>query len=508
VASFDTGAQPSTNPTFWYSSDVWNHGTNAPGVPNANGWYDTDNMYAGAGPLGDNYAFVRVHRNAAGSPATVTAHFLISPFGTGSSFQDAALTADPTLNFAAGDTEQVLASGYLWNQNATASTHACLAVQISTPNDPYLPPGLVGKTPGPDDYVIIDDNNKAQRNLGVSVNVPHFAGLHFALIHNAALFRRDMVLRYESPAADQLQGAQIEVVGGKPVPFRSGGTVTLPGMQPGENRWIAIRYQVSKNDSVPIHFLEIDKEKAVNGFTVLAKPVSINEAILDNLRNHVQAFNRLAAAFGAEAGKAEAMAAAKLLRQREVPPAQYLSFLKQQLKAMGAIVGPLVAKGRTGDAFGALQTLKDLAAAAGKNQAEQAASEHAILLNQLDSFATMLQKAQGDPADILQMVRWQEAIYRTQPNLQRLDCSALVVRDSQDFIKTYSQRRQESYPALLHALSACFQQTAKTLEKNQPKLGTAVANLERAGLSLAALEKAHREYLLALQDAGTAGTAK
>ncbi|MES1244756.1 MAG: hypothetical protein ABUT39_24325, partial [Acidobacteriota bacterium] len=305
MASFDNGAEPSTNSVFWHTSDVWNRGANSAGSPNASGWYDTDNMFSGLGALGNNYAFVRVHRNAAGSAATVKAHFLVSPFGTGSSFVDADPASDPTISFAAADTVQVLASGYPWHQDPVASTHACLAVQIYgfPSGDPFQLPGLNGRTPGPDDYVVINDNNKAQRNLDVSLNVPHFAGLGFALVHNAALVPRDVVLRYESPEAGRLQGAQIGIVGGETLNFRSGGTLTLPGMQPGENRWISLKYQVANDKPVAIDFTELDHGKAVNGFTILARPAPLAEVIADNLRNHVQVFNRLAAAFGISHGK-------------------------------------------------------------------------------------------------------------------------------------------------------------------------------------------------------------
>jgi hypothetical protein len=497
--SHDNGEEPSTNfiSNWAYTSDVWNRGSNSPGSPNASDWYPTDNMYAGAGTLGDNYGFVRAIRNASGSPATVTAEFLVSPFGAGSNFASVGTT-----NLTFGLIDQSITQGSYWHQDATASTHACIAVQISTTDDPYLSPNLSGHSPGEPggQALILVDNNKAQRNLGVSHNVAHFAGIHFALLHNPALFRRDMILRYESPAGGQLPGSQVEVVGGKTTEFRSGGTITLEGMQPGENRWIAVKHQVADGDPVPIHFFELEKGTPVNGFTVLAQPVSVAVAIRGNLRNHVQVFNRLAAAFGAAEGKKEAEAAQKLQGQKDVTPAQYLAFLKQHVKTMGAILDPLVARGAAGDAFGALTTLKDLGAAAGKNQAEQAASEHGMLLNRLDSFATMLQKAQGDPADILQMVRWQEALYRSRPNLRRLDCSERVVKVSQEFIRTYSQRKAESYSALLRSLSACFIQTAKGLDKNQQELERAAAAMEQANLSLAALEKAHREFLLALQD--------
>jgi hypothetical protein len=497
---FDNGAEPSTNSVFYYSSDVWNHGTNAAGVPNVNGWYDTDNMYAGAGPLGNNYAFVRVNRNASGSPASVTAHFLISPFGTGSSFVDAdPLAVDPVLTFAPGDTFKVLSSGFLYNQNATASTHACLAVQISAPGDPYAPPGLFGQTPGPGDYIVIDDNNKAQRNLGVSVNVAHFAGIYYALIHNAALFPRDMVLRYETSAPERLRGAQIEVVGGRTMDFRSGGSLTLAKMQPGENRWIAWKLVVPGGDPIPVHFTEIDKDRAANGFTVLIQPAPLAAVVRDNLRSHVQVFNRLAAAFRIENAKLEAQAAEKLLQQREIKSSAYLGFLKRRAQGMSSVLTTLARQMKQGDAFNVLAALKDLGNDARAAKPEQSASHHSILLNRLDSYATMLQKAQGDPADIPQMIRWQESLYRTRPVLAKLDCSGDLVKRSQMLSKEYSQARPETYPVLLRALSPCYHQTAKALVNE--RLESAAAAMESPRLSLGALEKAHRELLLVLQEA-------
>jgi hypothetical protein len=498
TATFDNGAEPSTNAVFYNTSDVWNHGTNAPGTPNANGWYDTDNMFAGAGALGDNFAFVRVHRNTSGSAATVTAHFLVSPFGTGSAYQDAGTTADPTLTFAATDTEQVLASGYPWHQDATASIHACLAVQISSPDDPYVAPGLLGSTPGPGDYLVINDNNKAQRNLSVSNNVPHFGGMGFALIHNAALYPRNIGLRYESPAAEQLRGSRVEVIGGGTAEFRSGGELLLKDMQPGENRWIALRHQLAGTDPVAIDFLELDGQKPVSGFTILARPVSVDEAIRDNLRDHVQVFNRLAAAFKVGEAKAEA-AAAEALQLNE--PNVYTRFVVEHAGRMREVLQKVAHISPASDAFGVSKSLQELAAAAGRNQAEQTAAEHGMLLSRVDALATMLQKAEGDPADILQMVRWQEALYRTRPALGRLGCSERVVTQSQRFVRRFSQKQAEwAYPALLRELGECFRETAKVLGGQRGNLEKA-AVMERAQ-SLAGMEKAHREFLLGVQNAG------
>jgi hypothetical protein len=98
-------------------------------------------------------------------------------------------------------------------------------------------------------------------------------------------------------------------------------------------------------------------------------------------------------------------------------------------------------------------------------------------------------------------VRWQEELYRTSPVLGKQRCSRGLIQQSQELIKTYDPRKAEPYPALLRALSACFYQTAKVFEKDRQRLEKAAAAMERKGLSLAALEKAHRRFLLALQDA-------
>lgn len=498
---YDSGTEPSSGPDWAYSDDVWNRSATTPGSPNANGWYPTDNMQAGTGTNGDNNAFVRVRRNGSGSAASVTAHFFVSPFGTGSSFADAGTGTDPVLSFGAGDTEKVLSTGYLWHQDATSSTHACLAVQIATADDPYKTPSLLGRTPGPDDYLVSDDNNKAQRNLGVSHNTPNGAGLAFALIHNSALFPRSIALRFESPFPDRLRGAQVEVIGGRTVELPSGGTITLEHMQPGENRWIAIRHQVPKDDPVPIHVSELHKGNPVNGFTVLAQQVTLGTAIRDNLRDHTQVFNRLAAALGAKAGTLEAQAASRLLEQKEISESQYRGFLRQHRKAMGSILEPLVGRGTEGDAFGALGALRAIGDAVTRNKPEQAASEHAMLLSRLDSLVTMLQKAKGDPADILQMVRWQEALFRTRPALQKLDGSARVVKLSQAFIQAFGRGKPEEYSALLTELRSSFHETAKAFQTGGEAIEKAAAAIERSMSSLPTLEKAHRAYLLAVQEA-------
>ena len=95
--SGDNGVEPSTDPAFWATPDVWNRRGTAPGTfPND----QPDNEPAGNGlaAVGDNWAFARIRRRAAapaGGPVTVTAHFLVSQLGTGSNFADASSASLP-----------------------------------------------------------------------------------------------------------------------------------------------------------------------------------------------------------------------------------------------------------------------------------------------------------------------------------------------------------------------------------------------------------------------------
>jgi hypothetical protein len=490
AGSHDLGEEPSTHfATNWaYSSDVWNRPTNTPGTVNANDWYPTDNLYAGMDALGDNFGFTRVSRNAAGAAASVTAEILLSPLGVGSNFSTVATTP---VNFLAADTSVVQGAGY--HQDPTASTHACIAVQISfIPDDPYHSPDLNGHSPGDPDgqSLILVDNNKAQRNLGVSHNVAHFAGLHFGLIHNAGLYMRDMTIRFDTPEREGLQGAMVQIVGGRSVDFRPGGSITLEKMLPGENRWVSLR--AAPDRATPVHFYDVDGERVLNSFTLDLQPIPLDDAIRDNLRNDVQVFNRLAAAFGAKGAAEDAKAAAVLLDHKDIKPDQYLSFLNRQSRNRNAALASIV--GKAGDPFGVVDSAKALDAAAQRKQADQAASEHAMLLDRLDSFATMLQKAKGDAADVLQMVRWQERIFRTHPRVKDIGCTQMLMKMSMEFIMRWEARHAYSYAELLH--NDCYKRLADAM--GDPALSKAADTLASATGSDAALEKAHRDYLVAL----------
>ena len=503
---YDTGVEPSTNPTYWYSSDVWNRATNTPGTVNVSGWFPTDNMQAGTGANGDNYAFARVSRNAAGSTGQVTAHFVISPFGAGSNFQDAGSAPDPVLSFGVADTQQTMSVGYHWHQDSTSSTHACMAVQISTASDPYIPPSLAGISPAwPTGEAIVIDNNKAQRNLDVTNSAADTNGIDFAVIHNAGTILQNIVLQFDSPEAKRLSGAQVFVVGGETQKFRPGGTITLAQMQPGESRWIGLRLNVPTGDPIPVHFLELEQGRGANGFTILANPLALPDAIRDNLKGHQQTFGRLAAAFKVGAAEEESKAAERLLEMASIPSGDYLTFLKEHEHDVTAIIGHVIEKGGKGDVLETQKALSALGAAVASGNVNEAASEHGILLHEIDTLATMLQKAEGDPSDILQMVRWQLELYESQPKLAHVECAGRVVDESREFLHDWAAKKAdaESYPKLLRELSRCFKRTAEALERGHEdleKLADDVEDSVEHKHSVAAIERSHRNFLLKLEE--------
>ena len=63
--------------------------------------------------------------------------FLVAEFGTGSPYGSVATT---TVNFAVGEFTKIATAP--WTLGPTSSTHLCLGVQISTPIDPFVVPGL------------------------------------------------------------------------------------------------------------------------------------------------------------------------------------------------------------------------------------------------------------------------------------------------------------------------------------------------------------------------------
>lgn len=515
AASGDDGAEPSTHSVFYATSDVWNRRGPTDGSPFVNDQPANEPAGNGLGNLGDNWAFARVRRNTTGTADTVTAHYAVSPFGTGSNFADGVTVLfpgltmsgpDPSVSFLAGETGPKTMPNFPWHLDAIASSHLCLGVQISTATDPYLAPGIVGHTPGwgtGTDLEILNDNNKAQRNMGLSSTPSHggpSAGSvsHIALIHNAATFTRDMKIRYEASrdVVERFGGnITIMVADGRREPFQSGATLTLPKMRPGENRWVKITLPASavkEGEILPVYFHELKDGRVVNGFGVGIRGASNAVVIGEALSNHRGAFGRVAALYRSEAAKRAASSSDPVRDER-----QLLAYLKLHLADIDRALTDLDRVAR--DLFEARRHFGDVQTTAGKGDAMGAALALTSLANAVDSRVTAIELAKGNAADILQTLRWGRDLFSS-PRLAKLSCATQLVHDSDNYERAFDLRKASlsGYVRLLAAQGQCLASGGKALGLD---LATELRAIAKAGANYPTLQKAHSDLLLRISNA-------
>jgi hypothetical protein len=547
--SADTGLEPSTNPDFYSTSDVWNQSSSTtPNPPNALDQPVSQNAF-----VGNNYAFARIRRNAlppvGSGSTTVTAHFLVSEFGTGSNFVDA-LFSDPsdpdiifpspidvTVTFADTQLGPLDTPDFPWVLGPTTSDHLCLAVEITSAGDPVLAPGLTGRAPGVSgtDPSVIADNNKAQRNLQVTTVVGGANGAaQYGIVHNQELFTKDVVIGLAALEGREPDGAVVEVVTPQGIvasqPWRTGDRLTLPAMTPGENRWIGVRLPVAARGATTASLVELKGDQPVNGFAVAAQTAPVGDVIASVLATHATVLNRLDQGFhlpaaaaalepaGARKGKAEGIefhervhvAAEGLDIEVDVQvtggrgvashasvtpiatsPSGYEAFVRRQVPLLEQCLVQLGA----GDPFDIAVAISSLVAVP-ESDVGSLINLHITIVNRFDAFLTMLQKAQGDRADILQMVRWHLALC-DRPALTVLPATAAVSAALSAFVAKVTRRTMQlsDYQAMLIALVPGLTTTFSALGHPAPTLIGALASAANAR----AAEKAHRDLLLQLQ---------
>ena len=70
-----------------------------------------------------------------------------------------------------------------------------------------------------------------------------------------------------------------------------------------------------------------------------------------------------------------------------------------------------------------------------------AAAVHTTFVHRFDAHVTMLQKADGDSADIVQTVAWQSVLYVRLKEAKNLDAADEVIDSSAKFIAAYQERK-------------------------------------------------------------------
>lgn len=483
----DDGSEPSTHPVFYETSDVWNRRGTDPGTAGPHDPPPNEPAGNGPGNIGDNWMMARIRRNAPATAGTTTvnAHFLVSEFGTGSAYSDNT-TANPNLSFGpdvavtfgAADTGPITTPPARWHLDPVMSPHLCLAVEISAPDDAYVPPSLAGQWPGwgtGTDLRILADNNRAQRNIGLSTipaRVMSIAEERTATIHNAATFTRDMELVYEVGGLSKER--PVLRVDGQPVDDRQG-VVLLKDMLPGENRTLTITLP----GEMEVRFAERFAGVPVNGFTVAARIGSTEEVIREKLTLHRSLFTRLAAL-----KVPGAAAEADVVRNLRLDAQAYVTLLRKRLPRFASMLPQSTS-------FGVQEALHALAGSLKTGDPATVAAAHSVLLHRSDAALTRARLDAGDPADVVQMVRWQRDLFRDDRKLAALPCAAELIAHSDRYLDAIGQRRitNAEYPALLKASAACLGAGGATRQQ--------VASLFEPS-SLGGQQKAHRQLLLAL----------
>jgi hypothetical protein len=389
----DTGLEPSTNPVFYATSDVWNQRSSSTPLPFVNDQPQNEDPQSPATGTATNFAFARVSRNSPGLAETVNVEFLVAEFGTGSPYVSKATTS---VSFTAAQTSKIASAS--WTLGVSSSTHLCLGVQISTTTDPFVVPGLNGKTPGwpTTDLLVINDNNKAQRNMSVHYGLSGFGSTHYGLIRNASTKVRDFALKlnadpdllagFTSPTVE-LQGAD------GPKPFRPGLVLTAPGMKAGEYRWVAFgmaAFKAKESAALPVDMLELVDEKVVNGFRFNIVSAAAAQALREALLFNAAVFGRLQTQLDVADAADVVKATRDVLGSKTISAAAYLKLLTSSSDAVTNSVKRFLAAKANDNGLGIGEALAALIAALPSKSTGKIFAAHSTLLNKLDIALTLV----------------------------------------------------------------------------------------------------------------------
>lgn len=501
---FDRGVEPSSEPFFYTRSDVWTRLADAPGAFDGLNRPVNEPPRNGPGAAGDNFAFARVRRRGTGSAESVNVHFLVSPFGVGSSYADAGTAPDAVVNFAAAEDVKTMANGYPWHLAATSSTHLCLAVEVSTAQDPIVPPSLLGRAPGwpTTDLLVINDNNKAQRNMGLGPTTASGWFTRWALIRNAATLRRDIVIEWQRVGASK--GAskdRLLLPGARAQSLRGAGRVVVPKVAPGEDRWVRVTLFASgdeKRDSV-VAFSEMVGNLAVNGFGVAAQQRPEEDVSAYLVGRMLSVATRLKA-IGDPAATKVAKRAQELLRERKLPAQTFTGFVAELAgEQLPKWIEGLVGRSGGKDELGLGESAAALKEGLARKSTPLVQSRFGEVVEGIDALLTSIGKLQGDLAEICQNLRWQADLFRD-PRFARLRPAQALVKQSLQFVDDYGARRigPDGYPAVVTRQLDVLKQAAEMLRAKP--LAERAKGVEAALGDAALLQRRHWEYLSELAD--------
>lgn len=504
TTDFDPGLEPSTYPWFYVNSDVWNRRTDAAGGFNANNQPQSEDPWQATD--GQNFAFARVHRKSVGAAQSVSLHYLYSEFGTGSNYVNANTTADPTVSFGAADLEATPVAGYEWELPVTTSIHTCMAVEIATPSDPIIAPSLLGHAPGwssGTDLMVLNDNNKAQRNMEV-YRVPMGGGgfASFAAIHNPGLFEKNIKINWRKELIPKIRvRPSVAVIGNREKSRITNDEITLMNMKPGETRYLKIGFPITgatDGQAFPAVFAETNNGPVLNGFTVMPQAAPIDKVIAQNVRYEAAAFRRISKLYGN--ASAEAVQKADLIFLGTTSPGgnEYLAAFEKNLPMVRSAIIDIL-KQAPDDPFGLMAALTESAKLLKAKKVNDLAYSHLSMLNAIDAFLTSQQLQKGNAADFLQTVYVQKNI-ADKLRSKQVAGSERVSTVSGRFIDLVENRKQGmgNYPEHVKAVLPDLKKIVDKLPNNTALL-KGLDSMEQNLGDTRALQREHMNFLLLLR---------
>jgi hypothetical protein len=265
-------------------------------------------------------------------------------------------------------------------------------------------------------------------------------------------------------------------------------------MQPGENRWIGLRFPAAAGKAgqvLAVSFDELHLGVPVNGFAIGARLAPIGDVVREKLERHRSEMVRLLAEVeGAERSAAQA---AKLARAKRIDAAAYVKFVGSQAAVLERAVSDL---SRDGKALGLAAALSSLERALKSKDPGAVAVCHDCVLNRMDSALTMRQLQAGDVAGILHTVRWQRDLLVKEARAEALECGPKLLDASDRFIAGYGRREvtNRDYQEFVRGELECLHAIASELKDDQlAKQATELA--AHLDGPLPALQKAHQDYV-------------
>ena len=505
----DDGSEPSTSPdNFYTTGDVWNQ--DIPNDPQISAVTDIPGLTNAVIGGTDNYAYVRVWRKAPGYDfPQVTVNFLTALFGSGSNFMS---VGTETLVIPSDFTTGYLPSqGLLWTPPEIVTNHYCIAAEIATINDPLIS-SLNGVAPGshPDqgDIQIINENNKAQRNLQISLQMAQESESNevpipsYALIHNGSIFTRNIEIEYkpDNDLDKQSKGMLLEVIGGNAAIDPKAQKITLRNMQPGENRWISLSLQQLKgevNQQLTVNFNETSGGRIFNGFAITVLISEPKDVMRTNITLHLSTINRMISMVD----QTRNFDFQRDFGEVELTEKGYLTLLDKTLLPIKKSISQLINDSRIGDPFSLESSIDLLSLMIENKNIKPILLAHTSLLNRLDTFSVMVQIKDGNVADILQNVRWQRRLFDEIPSLSETRAVKHIIVQSDEFIRNWRPTANDYtlFSNLLKNLIPYFEEVVKILLSYDEGIQGILTQI-REQKDFKELQNAHRMFLLKLEE--------